>query len=83
MAVLTMPIMGALAIIVNVPGREIVNAYLYGMGIMGFITPVGLILPSLAMVNVSLKTWLKFILPLMIMLTILSVIFLVAGVFFK
>lgn len=34
MAVLTMPIMGALAIIVNIPGNEIVNAYLYGMNIM-------------------------------------------------
>jgi uncharacterized ion transporter superfamily protein YfcC len=83
MAVLTMPIMGALAIIVNVPGKEIVNAYLYGMGIMGFITPVGLILPSLAMVNVSLKTWLKFMLPLMIILTVLCAVFLIAGVIFK
>ena len=83
MAVLTMPIMGALAIIVNVPGKEIVNAYLYGMGIMGFITPVGLILPSLAMVNVSLKTWLKFMLPLMIILTVLCAVFLIAGVMFK
>jgi uncharacterized ion transporter superfamily protein YfcC len=83
MAVLTMPIMGALAIIVNVPGKEIVNAYLYGMGIMGFITPVGLILPSLAMVNVSLKTWLKFMLPLMIILTVLCAVFLVVGVMFK
>jgi len=53
------------------------------MGIMGFITPVGLILPSLAMVNLSLKAWLKFILPLMIILTILSAIFLIAGVFIK
>ncbi|MEP6713329.1 MAG: hypothetical protein ABJA37_12965, partial [Ferruginibacter sp.] len=35
MAVLTMPIMGGLAVLVNVPGREIVNAYLFGMGIMG------------------------------------------------
>ncbi|HSZ85388.1 MAG TPA: hypothetical protein VK787_05120, partial [Puia sp.] len=83
MAVLTMPIMGALAIIVNVPGKEIVNAYLFGMGIMGFITPVGLILPSLAMVNVSLKTWLKFMLPLLIILTVLCAIFLIAGVMFK
>ena len=83
MAVLTMPIIGALAIIVNVPGKEIVNAYLYGMGIMGFITPVGLILPSLAMVNVSLKTWLKFVLPLMIILTALCAVFLIAGVIFK
>jgi uncharacterized ion transporter superfamily protein YfcC len=61
MAVLTMPIIGALAIIVNIPGREIVNSYMYGMSIMGFVAPTGLILPSLAMVNVSFKTWLKFV----------------------
>ena len=81
MAVLTMPIIGALAIIVNVPGREIVNTYLYGMGIMGFMTPTGLILPSLALVNVSLKAWWKFIYPLLIMLFILCAFFLVIGIF--
>ena len=81
MAVLTMPIMGALAIIVNVPGREIVNTYLFGMGIMGFMTPTGLILPSLALVNVSLKAWWRFIYPLLIMLFILCAAFLVTGIF--
>ena len=63
MAVLTMPVIGGLAVIVNVPGREIVNAYLFGMGIMGFMTPTGLLLPSLALANVSLKAWWKFIYP--------------------
>lgn len=81
MAVLTMPIMGALATLVNVPGREIVNAYLFGMGIMGFITPTGLILPSLALVNVSLKTWLRFITPFLIMLFVLCAVFLIMGLY--
>ena len=80
MAVLTMPIIGALAILVNVPGREIVNSYMYGMCIMSFLAPTGLILPSLAMVNVSLKTWFKFITPLLIILTILCMIALVIGI---
>jgi uncharacterized ion transporter superfamily protein YfcC len=83
MAVLTMPIIGALAIIVHVPGREIVNSYLFGMGIMGFITPTGLILPSLALANVSLKAWWRFIFPLLIMLTLLCVVFLVVGIYKK
>jgi uncharacterized ion transporter superfamily protein YfcC len=82
MAVLTMPIIGALAIMANVPGREIVNAYLFGMGIMGFITPTGLILPSLALVNVSLKAWWQFIYPLLIILMLLSAIFLITGIYF-
>jgi uncharacterized ion transporter superfamily protein YfcC len=83
MAVLTMPIIGGLAVIVNVPGREIVNSYLFGMGIMGFITPTGLILPSLALVNVSIKTWWKFIYPLMILLFIVCAIFLIIGIHLK
>jgi uncharacterized ion transporter superfamily protein YfcC len=82
MAVLTMPIIGALAIMVNIPGKEIVNTYLFGMGIMGFITPTGLILPSLAMVNVSLKAWWQFIYPLMIILIVVCCIFLITGIYF-
>ncbi len=81
MAVLTMPIIGALAILVNVPGREIVNSYLYGMCLMSFLAPTGLILPSLAMVNISLKTWFKFIMPLLIMLTIICMLALIIGIY--
>ena len=80
MAVLTMPIIGALAIIVNIPGREIVNSYIYGMGIMGFVAPTGLILPSLALLNISYKTWIKFITPILIFLIVLCVLFLVVGI---
>ncbi len=81
MAVLTMPIMGSLAMLVNVPGREIVNAYLFGMGIMGFITPTGLILPSLALANIGIKAWWRFIYPLLIILTILCAVLLVIGIY--
>lgn len=81
MAVLTMPIIGALAIIVNIPGREIVNSYIYGMAIMGFVAPTGLILPTLALVNVSLKTWVKFITPMLIMLIVLCSLFLIVGIY--
>ena len=80
MAVLTMPIIGALAIIINIPGREIVNSYMYGICIMSFIAPTGLVLPSLALVNVSMKTWLKFITPLLIIITILCMLALIIGI---
>jgi uncharacterized ion transporter superfamily protein YfcC len=80
MAVLTMPIFGSLAAVVGVPGREIVNAYLFGMGIMGFVTPNGLMLPSLALANVSLKVWLKFIWPLLAILSGICIAFLIGGV---
>ena len=81
MAVLTMPIIGALAILVNVPGREIVNSYMYGMCLMSFLAPTGLILPSLAMVNISLKTWFKFIMPMLILLTIICMAALVIDIY--
>jgi uncharacterized ion transporter superfamily protein YfcC len=81
MAVLTMPIIGALAIIVNIPGREIVNSYMYGICLMSFLAPTGLILPSLVMVNISLKTWLKFIAPLLVILTFLCMVALLVGIY--
>ena len=74
MAVLTMPIMAPLADTVGV-GREIVvNAYQYGMGLFYFINPTGLILASLAVVKVGFNKWLKFIMPLMIIMTIFTLI---------
>lgn len=80
MAVLTMPIMGALGAMVGVSGAHVVNAYLFGFGLMQFITPTGLILPSLAMVNVSYAAWLRFFTPLLIILGLLSAVFLTVGV---
>src|SRR5450432_165379 len=79
MAVLTMPILGGLAFIIGIPGKEIVNAYLYGMGIMGFLSPTGLLLPSLALTHVDYKAWWRFIFPYLFFLLILSSLFLIIG----
>jgi uncharacterized ion transporter superfamily protein YfcC len=79
MAVLTMPILGGLAVIIGIPGREIVNSYLYGMGIMGFLAPTGILLPSLALSNVSYKDWWRFIRPFLVFLLVLCSAFLVIG----
>lgn len=79
LAVVSMPIMSSLSQIIGVPTEEIVNAYQFGFGLMLFITPAGLVLPSLAMVNVSYNTWLKFIWPLLLMLAALSILILWAG----
>ncbi len=79
LALVSMPIMGALANIVGVPTEEIVNAYLFGFGLMQFITPAGMILPSLAMVNVPYNVWLKFVVRLLIPLAILGAAILVVG----
>ncbi|RZK52740.1 MAG: YfcC family protein, partial [Pedobacter sp.] len=76
-------IIGALAILLNIPGREVVNSYLYGMGIMFLITPTGSIFPALTMVNVSYKAWMKFIVPFVIGLLVLGAVFLTIGINFK
>ena len=77
MAVVTMPILGSLAFVAGVPGKDIVNSYLFGMGIMGLITPTGMLLPSLALANVSPKAWWKFIWPMLCVLFLFSVLWLV------
>ncbi len=79
LALVSMPIMGALGVVVGVPTEEIVNAYLFGFGLMQFITPSGLILPSLAMVNVPYNIWLKFVVKPIIPLAILGALILIVG----
>lgn len=83
MAVVTMPIMGALATSIGIEGHNVVNAYLFGMGLMSIIAPTGLILPSLAMVNLNYKQWLKFILPLLGVLFILSILVLLGEYYWE
>jgi uncharacterized ion transporter superfamily protein YfcC len=53
------------------------------MGIMGFITPTGLILPSLALANIGIKTWWRFIAPLLLILTLVCGTILVVGIYLK
>jgi uncharacterized ion transporter superfamily protein YfcC len=72
MAVLTMPIMSPLADTVGFGREIIVNCYQYGMGLFSFINPTGLILASLAIVKVGYDKWLKFVMPLVIILTLFT-----------
>ena len=81
MAVLTMPIMAPLADVVGVGRETVVNAYMYGQGLFAFINPTGLILASLAMVNVGFNKWMKFVMPLLLMLALLSMIVLTIDVY--
>ncbi len=81
MAVLTMPIMSPLADTVSIGREHVVNTYLLGMGLFNFINPTGLILASLAIVKVGYDKWLKFVIPLVIILTLVSMIFLTISVY--
>ncbi|MFV0566939.1 MAG: YfcC family protein [Flavobacteriaceae bacterium] len=81
MAVLTMPIMSPLADGVGIGRELIVNAYQYGMGLFAFINPTGLILASLAIVKVGYNKWLKFVMPLVVILTVFTMLMLTVSVY--
>lgn len=65
LAVLSIPIMAPLADTVGLPRDVIVSSYQFGQGLISFITPTGLILATLAMVDVTYNKWIKFVMPLM------------------
>ncbi|MDO5491913.1 MAG: YfcC family protein, partial [Bacillota bacterium] len=77
LAVLSIPIMAPLADVVGIPRELIVSAYLYGLGIITFITPTGIIMPSLEVVETTYDRWLKLALPLVGILTVFGAIMLV------
>ena len=81
MAVLTMPILSPLADGVGIGRESVVNAYLFGIGLFNFINPTGLILASLAIVKVGYNKWLKFVMPLVIILAAVSMVFLTISVY--
>ena len=73
LATLSIPIMAPLADAVGISREVIITAFIFGQGIMLFITPTGLILASLEMVNVSYQKWIRFVLPVMGLITLLAV----------
>ena len=81
MAVLTMPIISPLADTVGIGREVIVNAYQYGMGLFAIINPTGLILASLAIVKISFDKWIKFVMPLVIVLILISMMMLTISVY--
>lgn len=82
LAVLSIPIMAPLADAVGLPREVIVSAYAYGLGLISFITPTGLILATLSMVDVTYDKWLKFVMPLLGIISVFSAVMLVIQVIF-
>lgn len=81
MAVLTMPIMAPLADTVNIGREIIVDCYQYGLGLFYLINPTGLILAALAIVKIGFNKWLKFIMPLFLILLITTMLLLTISVY--
>lgn len=82
MAVLTMPIMSPLADTVGVGREVIIDAYQYGLGLIAIINPTGLILAALAVVKIGFNKWLKFIMPLLLILLLTTMLLLTLSVYY-
>ena len=81
LAVLAMPIMSPLAETVNIGRETIFDTYQYGMGLFYLINPASLILAALAIVKIDFHKWLKFVMPLLLILLITTMIFLTISVY--
>ena len=78
-----MPILAPLADTVGLSRAVVVDAFTWGQGVILFITPTGLIFVVLQIVGIPYNKWLKFVMPLMLIITTLIITILyVRSVFF-
>ena len=83
LAVLSMPILAPLADTVGLSRAVVVDAFTWGQGVILFITPTGLIFVVLQIVGIPYNKWLKFVMPLMLIITTLIIaIMYIRSVFF-
>ena len=83
LAVLSMPILAPLADTVGLSRAVVVDAFSWGQGVILFITPTGLIFVVLQIVGIPYNKWLKFVMPLMLIITTLIIaIMYIRSVFF-
>jgi uncharacterized ion transporter superfamily protein YfcC len=74
-AAVTMPILGPIGQLAGVSGQVCVQAFLFGNGLMNAVTPTsGMLLAYLATGSVSYGQWIRFIAPLFLILTALSLV---------
>lgn len=76
LAVLSMPILAPLADTMGISRSLVVDTFAWGQGLILFITPTGLIFVVLQIAGISYHKWLKFVMPLIGIMTI-SIIFIV------
>ncbi len=75
LATVAMPIMAPLASFAGVPADAIVTAFQSGNGLVNLITPTSaVVMGGLAIARVPYGTWIKFVVPLLVMLAILSMV---------
>ncbi|MCL6271049.1 YfcC family protein [Sansalvadorimonas sp. 2012CJ34-2] len=77
LAVLTMPIMAPLADFSDVARDLVVTAYQSASGVVNLVTPTsGVVMGGLAIARVSYDKWIRFVWPLLIILSVLVMILL-------
>jgi uncharacterized ion transporter superfamily protein YfcC len=80
-AVLTIPILTPLSDLINLERQVTVLAYQYGAGLCDLLTPTnGALMAILAAAGVRYDRWLRFALPLWVVLAALGVIAIITGV---
>jgi uncharacterized ion transporter superfamily protein YfcC len=83
LAVLSMPVFAPLADNANCSRTVVINAYMMGQYLIGFIAPTGICLIALQLVGIPYNYWIKFIWPyLLICFVFLVVLIIVNAVFF-
>lgn len=82
LASLTIPVLAPLGDLVNISAQVIVTAYQFGVGLTNFITPTsGVLMGALAVAKIPFSKWVKFIMPILLILILISLIFLTIGVY--
>ena len=80
LATVAMPIMAPLALFAGVAGELVVSAFQFGSGLVAMVTPTSaVVMGGLAIARVGYGTWIKFVVPLLIALTVLCGVVLVVG----
>lgn len=74
LAVLSMPVFAPLADNANCSRSVVINTYMFGQYLIGFIAPTGIILIALELVGIPYNYWLKFIWPFLIICFIFLII---------
>jgi uncharacterized ion transporter superfamily protein YfcC len=81
LATVAMPIMAPLASFANVAPSTVVTAYQSANGLVNLVTPTSaVVMGGLAIAHVGYGTWIKFVVPLLLMLAVLSIVVLALDV---
>lgn len=82
LASLTVPVLAPLGDLVDISAQVIVTAYHFGVGLTNFITPTsGVLMGALAVANVPFSKWVKFVMPVLLMLIVASLVFLTIAIY--